>query len=351
MKSRLVFVLAILLPVFSSAWSQVYHDAVVEDAYGHVKMIKIGEKVYSYDFDGRLVAVDGEEVSETTEYDDDGYPIRRCGQMCTEYGFEDGFLSMLRYQTLLGEMGVLYEYDSGGERTKKSTVYNLSLLSVDTYRILRYDDKGNWIEREVWHRSVDSKTGELNEGSVEKESRVILYYGASDDGAVLDADFSKYIDRSFPLTMKMMLERPLGVVNTREVSYPTLQAIVATNTDLFSNIRVDKDFLQQPMLLANVQFPYRDYVIDYVALSCVDEQSALVNSIQFHVKVDADNVKSVAKQMCSDLNALGIDMKKRKWDISVGYIGYQGNNTVSIMYSKKNATGVMLLVTFDKRLK
>ena len=140
-------------------------------------------------------------------------------------------------------------------------------------------------------------------------------------------------------------------MNTREVSYSTLQAVVATNTDLFSNVRTDKDFSQRPTLFANVRFPYRDYVIDYVPLSCVDGKAAAVKSMQFHVKADADKVKSVAKQMCSDLNALGIDMKKRKWDIFAGYSGYQGNNTVSIMYSKKNASGVMLLVTFDERLK
>ena len=48
-------------------------------------------------------------------------------------------------------------------------------MSVDTYRILRYDDKGNWIEREVLHRSTDDN-GNLGNSKVTKETREIRYF-------------------------------------------------------------------------------------------------------------------------------------------------------------------------------
>ena len=186
---------------------------------------------------------------------------------------------------------------------------------------------------------------------MEKETRVILYYGESDDREALVVDYTKYIDKSFPLTVAMMLERPLGVVNTRQISFSVLQGVALTTPSLFTNVRTDKNFSGQPTLFANVQFPYADYVVDYVSVSCVDEKSDSVKSVQFHVKTEAKNVKNVAEQMCRELNMLGIEMKKHKWGMSAGYQGYWEGHTIGIMYSKKEASGVTLLVTFDAHLK
>ena len=72
-------------------------------------------------------------------------------------------------------MVIDYSYNSRGDRVKKATTYSFSLMSVDTYRILRYDDRGNWIEREVLHRSTDDN-GKLGNGTVTKETREILYF-------------------------------------------------------------------------------------------------------------------------------------------------------------------------------
>lgn len=354
MKNRIVSLCAVLLLSIPSVGAQKYYDAVVEDAYGHVKMIKSGDEVYTYDFDGRLISVNNQAVQDTGKYSPDGYLLERCDQLCTEYQYDElnGLLVFENDVALLGEMTTMYKYNSAAERIEKSVFYNNStLLSVDNYRILRYDDEGNWVEREVRHRSVNSKTGLLEEDGVEKETRVILYYGESDDREALVVDYTKYIDKSFPLTVAMMLERPLGVVNTRQISFSVLQGVALTTPSLFTNVRTDKNFSGQPTLFANVQFPYADYVVDYVSVSCVDEKSDSVKSVQFHVKTEAKNVKNVAEQMCLELNMLGIEMKKHKWGMSVGYQGYWEGHTIGIMYSKKEASGVTLLVTFDAHLK
>lgn len=352
MRNRRVAVWAVLLLGILSVGAQKYYDAVVEDAYGHVKMIKSEDEVYVYDFDGRLISVNNQAVQDTGRYSPDGYLLERCDLLCTNYQYDElnGLLVFENDVALLGEMTTMYNYNSAGERIEKAMFYNNSLLSVDNYRVLRYDDEGNWIEREVRHRSVNSKTGLLEEDGVETETRVILYYGESDDREAL-VDYTKYIDKTFPLTVAMMLERPLGVVNTRHISYSVLQGVALTNPTLFTQVCTDKNFLGQPTLSAHVQFPYGDYMVDYVSVSCPDEKSDSVKSVQFHVKTEAKNVKSVAEQMCRELNMLGIKMKKHKWDISAGYQGYWGGHTIDIMYSKKEASGVALLVTFDAHLK
>ena len=62
---------------------------------------------------------------------------------------------------------------------------------------------------------------------------------------------------------------------------------------------------------------------------------------------EVETTKAIAK----DLEALGIEMKKHKWDIFAGYRGYQGNNTVSVMYETDDPSGISLLVTLGERLK
>lgn len=169
------FIWAALLLSTSPVWAQKYHDAIVEDACGPVKMIKSDGKIFSYDSDGRLTAIDHEDVSDT-KYDSNGYPVERCSDVCTQYEYnENGQLTSESYETLLGVMVINYSYNSKGERVKKMTTYSFSMMSVDTYRILRYDDKGNWIEREVLHRSTDNN-GKLGNSSVTKETREILYF-------------------------------------------------------------------------------------------------------------------------------------------------------------------------------
>ena len=198
MKNRIVSLCAVLLLSIPSVGAQKYYDAVVEDAYGHVKMIKSGDEVYTYDFDGRLISVNNQAVQDTGKYSPDGYLLERCDQLCTEYQYDElnGLLVFENDVALLGEMTTMYKYNSAAERIEKSVFYNNStLLSVDNYRILRYDDEGNWVEREVRHRSVNSKTGLLEEDGVEKETRVILYYGESDDREALVVDYTKYIDK------------------------------------------------------------------------------------------------------------------------------------------------------------
>ena len=125
MKNRIVSLCAVLLLSIPSVGAQKYYDAVVEDAYGHVKMIKSGDEVYTYDF----------------EYSPDGYLLERCDQLCTEYQYDElnGLLVFENDVALLGEMTTMYKYNSAAERIEKSVFYNNStLLSVDNYRILRY---------------------------------------------------------------------------------------------------------------------------------------------------------------------------------------------------------------------
>ena len=175
MKSKMISVWAVLLLGTSPIWAQKYHDAIVEDACGPVKMIKSDGKIFSYDSDGRLTTVDNEDAPDT-QYDNNGYPLERCSNVCTQYEYnENGQLTSESYETLLGVMVIDYSYNSRGDRVKKATTYSFSLMSVDTYRILRYDDRGNWIEREVLHRSTDDN-GKLGNGTVTKETREILYF-------------------------------------------------------------------------------------------------------------------------------------------------------------------------------
>lgn len=175
MKSKMISVWAVLLLGTSPVWAQKYHDAIVEDAHGPVKMIKSDGEIFSYDSDGRLTTVDNEDAPDT-QYDNNGYPLERCSNVCTQYEYnENGQLTSESYETLLGVMVIDYSYNSRGDRVKKATTYSFSLMSVDTYRILRYDDNGNWIEREVLHRSTDDN-GNLGNSKVTKETREILYF-------------------------------------------------------------------------------------------------------------------------------------------------------------------------------
>lgn len=175
MKSKMISVWAVLLLGTSPVWAQKYHDAIVEDSHGPVKMIKSDGKIFSYDSDGRLTTVDHEDAPDT-KYDNNGYPLERCSNVCTQYEYnENGQLTSESYETLLGVMVIDYSYNSRGDRVKKATTYSFSLMSVDTYRILRYDDKGNWIEREVLHRSTDDN-GNLGNSRVTKETREIRYF-------------------------------------------------------------------------------------------------------------------------------------------------------------------------------
>lgn len=175
MKSKMISVWAVLLLGTSPVWAQKYHDAIVEDSHGPVKMIKSDGKIFSYDSDGRLTTVDHEDAPDT-KYDNNGYPLERCSNVCTQYEYnENGQLTSESYETLLGVMVIDYSYNSRGDRVKKTTTYSFSLMSVDTYRILRYDDKGNWIEREVLHRSTDDN-GNLGNSRVTKETREIRYF-------------------------------------------------------------------------------------------------------------------------------------------------------------------------------
>ena len=145
MKSKMISVWAVLLLGTSPVWAQKYHDAIVEDSHGPVKMIKSDGKIFSYDSDGRLTTVDHEDAPDT-KYDNNGYPLERCSNVCTQYEYnENGQLTSESYETLLGVMVIDYSYNSRGDRVKKATTYSFSLMSVDTYRILRYDDRGNWI--------------------------------------------------------------------------------------------------------------------------------------------------------------------------------------------------------------
>lgn len=175
MKSKMISVWAVLLLGTSPVWAQKYHDAIVEDSHGPVKMIKSDGKIFSYDSDGRLTTVDHEDAPDT-KYDNNGYPLERCSNVCTQYEYnENGQLTSESYETLLGVMVIDYSYNSRGDRVKKATTYSFSLMSVDTYRILRYDDRGNWIEREVLHRSTDDN-GNLGNSRVTKETREIRYF-------------------------------------------------------------------------------------------------------------------------------------------------------------------------------
>lgn len=175
MKSKIISVWAVLLLGTSPVWAQKYHDAIVEDSHGPVKMIKSDGKIFSYDSDGRLTTVDNEDAPDT-QYDNNGYPLERCSNVCTQYEYnENGQLTSESYETLLGVMVIDYSYNSRGDRVKKATTYSFSLMSVDTYRILRYDDRGNWIEREVLHRSTDDN-GNLGNSKVTKETREIHYF-------------------------------------------------------------------------------------------------------------------------------------------------------------------------------
>lgn len=175
MKSKMISVWAVLLLGTSPVWAQKYHDAIVEDAHGPVKMIKSDGEIFSYDSDGRLTTVDNEDAPDT-QYDNNGYPLERCSNVCTQYEYnENGQLTSESYETLLGVMVIDYSYNSRGDRVKKATTYSFSLMSVDTYRILRYDDNGNWIEREVLHRSTDDN-GNLGNSKVTKETREIRYF-------------------------------------------------------------------------------------------------------------------------------------------------------------------------------
>ena len=74
MKSKMISVWAVLLLGTSPVWAQKYHDAIVEDSHGPVKMIKSDGKIFSYDSDGRLTTVDHEDAPDT-KYDNNGYPL------------------------------------------------------------------------------------------------------------------------------------------------------------------------------------------------------------------------------------------------------------------------------------
>lgn len=141
MKSKMISVWAVLLLGTSPIWAQKYHDAIVEDACGPVKMIKSDGEIFTYDSDGRLTAVDHEDVPDA-KYDSNGYPVERCSNVCTQYEYNaDGQLIAIDDDNFLGH-GVKYKRDAQGRITTLYLYLDKACSQFNCSIDFTYNDKG-----------------------------------------------------------------------------------------------------------------------------------------------------------------------------------------------------------------
>ena len=193
------------------------------------------------------------------------------------------------------------------------------------------------------------------------ETRAITYYDAP--GEVAPArevptevtrpaeDYSRHIDVPEELTVEIMLERPLGVVNTREVDRSTLLAIAKSRPDLFIDPAVHNDF--RTSVGSHSKLKYDGHLIKYAAADFDD--NGRLESNYFTIQVPVEQIPAFAERLANALRAMGIPMKPKKWEGSKGFQGYHGPHTVSIMYDKKKSDQqfyphVNLSITYDEHL-
>ena len=376
--------------------AQSYHDAVLEEAKGPVKTIKYENRTLEYGPDGVLLTFEGEKPFTSVERNAQGY-ITNTTDLQRLRGPAEGLIAKEFHRYTYDKQGrvasdvwiydnqmfdsesrtlVKHYYDSKGLRVKTETY---SMKKEDTapqtiwyYEYVRVDERSNWTERN--YREVDPARQKMDpdlleflgyrQEDVEKrgtETRTITYYDAP--GEVAPArevptevtrpaeDYSRHIDVPEELTVEIMLERPLGVVNTREVDRSTLLAIAKSRPDLFIDPAVHNDF--RTSVGSHSKLKYDGHLIKYAAADFDD--NGRLESNYFTIQVPVEQIPAFAERLANALRAMGIPMKPKKWEGSKGFQGYHGPHTVSIMYDKKKSDQqfyphVNLSITYDEHL-
>ena len=381
------------------AIAQSYHDAVLEDAKGPVKTIKYENRTLEYSPDGELLTLNGEKPFTSVERNAQGYITNTTDQWRLR-GPAEGLIAKEFHRYTYDKQGrvasdvwiydnqmfdsesrtlVKHYYDPKGLRVKTETY---SMKKEDTapqtiwyYEYVRVDERGNWTERN--YREVDPARQKMDpdlleflgyrQEDVEKrgtETRTITYYDAP--GEVAPArevptevmrpaeDYSRHIDVPEELTVEIMLERPLGVVNTREVDRSTLLAIAKSRPDLFIDpAEVQAHYLFGTDVGCHSKLRYDGYLVKYVSVR-FDKEGRL-ESNYFAIQVPVEQIPAFAERLANALRAMGIPMKPKKWEGNKGFQDYHGPHTVSIMYDKKKSDQqfyphVNLSITYDEHL-
>ena len=377
------------------AIAQSYHDAVLEEAKGPVKTIKYENRTLEYSPDGELLTLNGEKPFTSVERNAQGYITNTTDQWRLR-GPAEGLIAKEFHRYTYDKQGrvasdvwiydnqmfdsesrtlVKHYYDSKGLRVKTETY---SMKKEDTapqtiwyYEYVRIDERGNWTERN--YRKVDPALQEWESDMLEAfgytqevekrgtETRAITYYDAP--GEVAPArevptevtrpaeDYSRHIDVPEELTVEIMLERPLGVVNTREVDRSTLLAIAKSRPDLFIDPALHNDF--RTSVGSHSKLKYDGHLIKYAAADFDD--NGRLESNYFTIQVPVEQIPAFAERLANALRAMGIPMKPKKWEGSNGFQGYHGPHTVTIMYDKKKSDqrispSVSISITYDEHL-
>ena len=356
------------------AIAQSYHDAVLEEPKGPVKTIKYENRTLEYGPDGphrrdpvgqKRGPAGGLIAKEFHRYTYD-----KQGRVATDVCIHDNQMFDSEIRTLFK-----HYYDQKG-LCVKTEVYDMDKTSTDPetiwyYEYVRIDERGNWTERN--YRKVDPALQEWESDMLEAfgytqevekrgtETRAITYYDAP--GEVAPArevptevtrpakDYSRHIDVPEELTVEIMLERPLGVVNTREVDRSTLLAIAKSRPDLFIDPAVHNDF--RTSVGSHSKLKYDGHLIKYAAADFDD--NGRLESNYFTIQVPVEQIPAFAERLANALRAMGIPMKPKKWEGSNEFQGYHGPHTVTIMYDKKKSDqrispSVSISITYDEHL-
>lgn len=381
------------------AIAQSYHDAVLEDAKGPVKTIKYENRTLEYGPDGALLTFEGEKPFTSVERNAQGYITSTTDQTRLQ-GAAEGLIAKEFHRYTYDKQGRvatdvwIYEdpmfdseiwtldkhyYDQKGLRVK-TEVYDMDETSTAPetiwyYEYVRVDERGNWTERnyrmvdpglQEWDSDMLEAFGYTQE-DVEKrgtETRTITYYDAPGEVAPVREvqpevthpaeEYSRYIDVPEELTVEIMLERPLGVVNTREVDRSTLLAIAKSRPDLFIDpAKVQAHYLFGTDVGCHSKLRYDGYLVKYVSVRF--DKKGRLESNYFAIQVPVEQIPTFAERLANALRAMGIPVKPKKWEGNKGFQGYHGPHTVSIMYDKKKSDqrispSVNLSITYDEHL-
>ena len=376
MKTLSAILMTLALSLVVPLHAQKYHDAIIEGATGPVKSIQQDRYVVRFNEDGEMTYRCGwmgdEEYFEVTR-NRDSYPSYLTIYTDKEhndphtlkkfiYSGEKLWMVTYRSRGIVKTGAIKYQHDykrngilTGYIENKTYSDDNSQEKIYATYSNVIYDQYGNWISRDVTKES--SKHGT----SKERETRTITYYDAP--GEVAPArevptevmrpaeDYSRHIDVPEELTVEIMLERPLGVVNTREVDRSTLLAIAKSRPDLFIDPAVHNDF--RTSVGSHSKLKYDGHLIKYAAADFDD--NGRLESNYFTIQVPVEQIPAFAERLANALRAMGIPMKPKKWEGSNGFQGYHGPHTVTIMYDKKKSDqrispSVSISITYDEHL-
>ena len=131
--------------------AQTYHDVEANDAKGPVKSITTSmmgqSQTVTFTQDGK------QEGLNKATYDDNGYLLSaeqesQMGSVKVTYKWENGKIKSQTMDMMGQQMPMNYVYNEKGELIKQSMSSPMGDMTIE-YTNYKYDDRGNWISRNV----------------------------------------------------------------------------------------------------------------------------------------------------------------------------------------------------------